>query len=67
MSTSGDELRDIFAGLAMNGILSAQTVPANESVVISREKISREKLAVGAYAIADAMLAERKKRLDKEE
>ena len=47
----GMSLRDYFAGQALTGLLAANT----------QERYDEEWMAVSAYSISDAMLAEREK------
>lgn len=55
---SGLSLRDWFAGRALNGLLSANP-PAASAELSGEQEI--ELMAKTAYALADAMLAEREK------
>lgn len=57
MSREGMSLRDYFAAAALPAVLAAPTPPAWERGSVEW----REQCAAEAYAIADAMLAQRDK------
>jgi hypothetical protein len=58
---AGMTLRDYFAAKAMAAYV-AQTIIDMNSEDVDRERLDEETIAVWAYELADAMLAEREER-----
>ena len=56
LTEDGMSLRDYFAGQALAGVLANPTLEQHDKTISGAEAV-----AIGAYDIADAMLAERNK------
>jgi hypothetical protein len=53
------DVRDYFAAKALEGLLTGRTIPRSLPDTRHVREITLQELAADAYAIADAMLAER--------
>lgn len=59
--TDGMTLRDWFAGQALPAIIAATSAGRHHPTGLHRDKSISEAMAFDAYAVADAMLAERER------